>query len=97
MTVKLPRARTLLLAPLVLFGVFYLVGVVIVATDDRAVEGFDPESAISRDIAIFGASGTAGDGILKASLADPQIRKIHVSPAAQRPASSRASRPARWR
>ena len=29
-------------------------------------------------IALFGASGTAGDGILKAALADPDIRKIHV-------------------
>ena len=29
-------------------------------------------------IAIFGASGTAGDGILKAALASPDIAKIHV-------------------
>ncbi len=29
-------------------------------------------------IAIFGASGTAGDGILKATLASPDIEKIHV-------------------
>ena len=29
-------------------------------------------------IVIFGASGTAGDGILEAALADPAIRTIHV-------------------
>jgi nucleoside-diphosphate-sugar epimerase len=29
-------------------------------------------------VAIFGASGTAGDGILKAALADPHIDTIHV-------------------
>ena len=38
------------------------------------------ESAPARHgtIAILGASGTAGDGILKASLADPEIKKIVV-------------------
>jgi hypothetical protein len=30
------------------------------------------------EIAIFGASGTAGDGILKAALADPDVSTIHV-------------------
>ncbi|MEM9458318.1 MAG: hypothetical protein AAGF11_29345 [Myxococcota bacterium] len=29
-------------------------------------------------IAIFGASGTAGDGVLKAALADPNVKTIHV-------------------
>ena len=29
-------------------------------------------------ITIFGASGTAGDGILKAALANPDVRKIRV-------------------
>jgi hypothetical protein len=29
-------------------------------------------------IAIFGATGTAGDGVLKAAMNDPVVRKIHV-------------------
>lgn len=75
---KLPRIRTVLLVPLVLFGLFYLAGVIIVATDDRSVEALKAQAASHRVIALFGASGTAGDGILKAALADPDIRKIHV-------------------
>jgi hypothetical protein len=75
---KLPRIRTILVVPVVLFALFYLAGVIVVATDDRSVEVFNDHSAGYRVIAIFGASGTAGDGILKAALADPDIRKIHV-------------------
>lgn len=70
--------RTFLLAPLVIFALFYLFGVFVVASRDSSVEAFTPSLTNSRDIAIFGASGTAGDGILKASLADPRIGKIHV-------------------
>jgi hypothetical protein len=75
---KLPRIRTVLLVPLVLLALFYLAGVIIVATDDRSVEALKEQAASHRVIALFGASGTAGDGILKAALADPDIRKIHV-------------------
>jgi hypothetical protein len=76
---KLPRLRTILLTPFVLFVVFYLFGVTANLLDDwqviplsRAVPGNADE------IAIFGASGTAGDGILKAALADPGVSTIHV-------------------
>ena len=75
---KLPRIRTLLLVPLGLFVLLYLAGAVIVATDDRSVEPLGAREARHDVIALFGASGTTGDGILKAALADPDIRKIHV-------------------
>jgi hypothetical protein len=75
---KLPRLRTILLAPLVLFALFYMTLVVIVALDDGSVPVFEASPANHQTIAIFGASGTAGDGILKAALADPDIKKIHV-------------------
>lgn len=75
---KRPRIRTLLLAPLFLFFLLYLLGVAIVALDDNALEAFDSSGAQARDIAIFGASGTAGDGIFKAALADPNIRTVQV-------------------
>ena len=75
---KLPRIRTIIVVPLVLFALFYLAGVIVVATDDRTVEALKGQPASHRVIAIFGASGTAGDGILKAALADPDIQKIHV-------------------
>ena len=76
---KLFRLRTILLAPLVLFGLVYLVGVAANLLDDRQVAPLPKAEAGSVDeIAIFGASGTAGDGILKAALADPAVNTIHV-------------------
>ena len=75
---KMPRKRTILLAPLVLFVAFYVVLVVIVALDDRVVAPLEDAPAAHATIAIVGASGTAGDGILKAALADPDVDKIHV-------------------
>lgn len=76
---KLPRIRTLLLIPLVLFAALYLVGVTVILLDDRQVEPLTIAPPASVDnIAIFGASGTAGDGILKAALVDPDVGRIHV-------------------
>ena len=76
---KRPRLRTFLLAPMALFVSFYLIGVLANLLDDGQVAplaGTPPESV--HTIAIFGASGTAGDGILKAALADPGVNTIHV-------------------
>jgi hypothetical protein len=75
---KLPRLRTILLAPLILFALFYLTGVIMLASNDRTIATFQGSPAGLETIAIFGASGTAGDGILKAALADPDVGTIHV-------------------
>ena len=75
---KFPRARTIILAPLVLFALFYLTGVIMLQSDDRMVTPLAGPFDVPQTVAIFGASGTAGDGILKAALADPGIEKIHV-------------------
>lgn len=76
---KLPRLRTILLTPLVLFGLVYLFGVLANVFDDRRVDPLsNAESGRVNEIAIFGASGTAGDGILKAAMADPGVTTIHV-------------------
>ena len=76
--VKLPRLRTLLLAPLVLLALAWAALSIYIATLDEAV----PEPAAARapldTIAILGASGTAGDGILEAALADPDVGTIRV-------------------
>ena len=76
--IRLPRLRTVLLAPLVLFALFYLVLVVVVLVKDEPIPVFDGPVAELSVIAIFGASGTAGDGILEAALADPDVDTIHV-------------------
>ena len=75
---RLPRLRTILLAPVALFALLYVAGAITLALDDRPVAALEAPPADYRTIAIFGASGTAGDGILKAALADPDVRTIHV-------------------
>ena len=75
---KLPRVRTILLAPLILFALFYVSIAVLVLLDDNAIEPLAAYNADRHAVAIFGASGTAGDGILKAALASPDIDRIHV-------------------
>jgi hypothetical protein len=75
---NLSPIRTLLFVPVVLFTLFYLTGVFMVVIDDRSVDALEAHAARPEVIVLFGASGTAGDGILKATLADPDIRKIHI-------------------
>lgn len=74
----MPRKRTLLLIPLALMALVYLVAAVMLALRDDRIAILGKPAAPHEVIAIFGASGTAGDGILKAALASPDIRKIHV-------------------
>jgi nucleoside-diphosphate-sugar epimerase len=76
--VKLPRFRTVLLSLSVLLVGLYLFGAVSLALRDDSIAVFDGPPASFETIAIFGASGTAGDGILKAALAAHEISKIHV-------------------
>ena len=75
---KFPKLKTLLLIPVVLFALFYLFGVTLFINDDRTVAPLKTSPKESITVAIFGASGTAGDGILKAALASSDIENIHV-------------------
>jgi hypothetical protein len=75
---KMPRKRFFLLVPLVLFALVYVRAAVMFASREDRIAVLAKRPAGDITIAIFGASGTAGDGILKAALASPDIRKIHV-------------------
>ena len=75
---KLPRLKTLLLAPVYLFAAFYALAAILNVLDDDAVDTLTGTPEPYAKVAIFGASGTAGDGILKAALADPDIETIRV-------------------
>ncbi len=75
---KLPRLRTILLAPLALFALVYTAGALMLALRDDSIAVFEEAPASYETVAIFGASGTAGDGILKAALANSEIKTIHV-------------------
>jgi hypothetical protein len=56
----------------------YIAGAITLALKDDSIAVFEEQIASHETIAIFGATGTAGDGILKAALANPDISKIHV-------------------
>ncbi len=75
---KLPRLRTVLLTPFILFALLYAVAAVKLAADDNPVAALEGLPDRNETVAIFGATGTAGDGILKAALANSDIKKIHV-------------------
>jgi len=75
---RLPRLRTILLTPVVLFALLYAALVTYLLLDDNTVAPFDGQPAAYNTVAIFGASGTAGDGILKTALANPEIDQIHA-------------------
>jgi len=75
---KFPRLRTILLAPVVLFAAFYFAALIINVLNDDTVPVLETAQARHQTVAIFGASGTAGDGILKAALANPEIKQILV-------------------
>ena len=75
---RFPRLRTILLIPVILFALVYVAGAIMLALDDRVVAQLEGPPPRNATVAIFGSSGTAGDGILEAALADPDIRTIHV-------------------
>jgi hypothetical protein len=75
---RFPKLKKILLASVVLFGVVYAAAAIMLAMDGRAIPALEGDRDEYQIVTIFGASGTAGDGILKAALADPDIQKIHV-------------------
>lgn len=75
---KLSSLRTILQVPIALFVLFYLTAAIRLVLDDRTVEPYEGPTASNATVAIFGASGTAGDGILKAAMTNPDIDTIRV-------------------
>ena len=75
---KLPSLKAVLLTPLVLFVLFYVIGAILLAQRDHPIIELAESPTAPLEIAILGASGTAGDGILEAALASPDIDKIQV-------------------
>ena len=75
---RLPKLKTILLVPIALFSIVYIVGalVFLFTKPEKVPDSVELDAPL--EIAIFGASGTAGDGILKAALATDDINKIYV-------------------
>jgi nucleoside-diphosphate-sugar epimerase len=75
---RIPKLKTLLLSLFLLLVIGYAAIAIRVATFDDSVPELEGAPAMYETVAIFGASGTAGDGILKAALANPSIDRIKV-------------------
>ncbi|MEM9208437.1 MAG: hypothetical protein AAGA61_04285 [Pseudomonadota bacterium] len=75
---KRPRLKALLLVPIALFLGVYSVALIVTQLDDTRAPTATGNRAPPARIAILGASGTAGDGILKAAMADPDVQQIQV-------------------
>lgn len=75
---KFPKLRRFFLTLFIVFALAYAAGAIMLAMDDRTIPTYQGDLAGFSTITIFGASGTAGDGILKAALADSNIEKVHV-------------------
>lgn len=63
---------------MILFMAFYFAALVINVSNQEAIPVLEPAQTRHQTLAIFGASGTAGDGILKAALANPETTQILV-------------------
>lgn len=75
---KLPSLKVVILTPVIAFTVFYVFVAILLYFRDPAVIAPVNSASPPLEIAIFGASGTAGDGILKAALASEDIASIQV-------------------
>ena len=75
---KKPRLRTILLTPLVVFVLIWAALAIRIAVHGNPAPAPAGPPASLESIAIFGASGTAGDGILKAALRNPDVERIHI-------------------
>jgi len=67
--------------PAALFGfvaIMYLAELWMQTGEEVAIESMDTDINPHKTIAILGATGTAGDGLLKAAMDDPDVNLIHV-------------------
>ena len=75
------KTRTIRSVLALFFGVLvlgYLILLLINRGHELPMDTQELNTEAPRIIAIFGATGTIGDGLLKASMSDSDIDKIHV-------------------
>lgn len=75
---RLPRFRTILLVVLAAAVSLYTLAAILIAANPPQALAKAPHAKQPLKIAIFGASGTAGSGILKAALASDDIANILI-------------------
>ena len=65
-------------ALLALAALLYLAALVMRADSGMPNESQDLNAGLHGTVAVFGATGTIGDGLLKAAMSDPDVDRIHV-------------------
>jgi nucleoside-diphosphate-sugar epimerase len=70
--------RKILGALIGFFAIVYVAQLVMNLGSEMPVASLDRNTDRHKTVAIFGATGTAGDGLLKAAMNDPDVEKIHV-------------------
>lgn len=74
-SLKIKRVITVIGAGLAIFYVVLLLGN---KGHELAMQTQETNEGRSLTVAIFGATGTIGDGLLKAAIGNPNVKKIHV-------------------
>ena len=75
---KIPSFRKVALASLSIVAAFYAGLIVVNSKNSLPTSNYDMNTQPRYTVAIFGATGTIGDGLLKAAINDPLVEKIHV-------------------
>ena len=75
---RIPLLKKALVGILAVLVIGYVVIAIRVATYDNSATPRSGTLGSLQTLAIFGASGTAGDGILKSALASSDVNKIHI-------------------
>jgi len=70
--------KTTLIVLLAAISVLYVAEFIKHSGSEAPVDDVELDFTQQRSIAIFGASGTAGNGLLMAAMDDPQVQTIHV-------------------
>ncbi|MEM7360613.1 MAG: hypothetical protein AAF431_16090 [Pseudomonadota bacterium] len=75
---KLPSLKVVILTPVVAFIIFYVFVAILLYFRDPPTVAPVSSASPPLEVAIFGASGTAGDGILQAAIESKDIKHINV-------------------
>ena len=75
---KMRRLKRALLLFFGMLAIGYLVLLITFQGHELPMDTQNLNAEHPRTIAIFGATGTIGDGLLKAAMGDPEVDKIHV-------------------
>lgn len=75
---KRRRIRKVVAATAGALALAYIALLLINKGHELPMQTHEPDAEKTRTVAVFGATGTIGDGLLKAAIDDPNVSKVHV-------------------